>query len=772
MDIAKHKNLVSTRSPYLFVAVAGALLTVLAFLLVKELIHQRIEARFQSLSDTRINSLLREIKIAEAVVESQAILFSTADGIDRQQFSKFATPQLSRNRSLKALEWIPRVAANQRSHFESMAHDDGFPEFFIWELEGDQKAPVVLRANYYPVYYVEPMAGNQAAFGFDLASNPQRRDALDSAISSRGLTVTAPIKLVQETGAQWGALMLMPVFQTSLEGRENEGGEVSGFALAVFRIGELVNTAIQSSTQDVAGLHIHLLDTTDSSKPIPLFIEGLELSDSKEHVHGEFESLKSQRDIEVGGRRWSIELYVSDEFAAGESGWEILAVLVAGIATTLAILLYTRQQLVRTATIQEEVNRQTEILQASESRFRTLYEGTPIMLSSSDSDGRIVSVNAHWLAVLGYQYEEVVGLPVHDFMTEKSARYDREEIQAQLLSDGGVSNIPLHYVKKSGEVVDVVLHATAFYNDAGEFDYTLAALIDVTERNEIERGLRHAKARSESAEARLNQAIAAISDGFVYYDIDDRLAVCNDRYREIYAESADLLVVGNTFEKIVRTGAERGQYPEAIGRVDEWVAERMRRHRNPSGALEQELTSGRWVLIDERRTNDGGIVGIRTDITELKKRELQLTASEARYRHLYHKTPAMLHSIGADGRLIRVSDYWLSFFGYELADVIGHHLTEFMTEDSARYAREHAMPAFFAQGSIQNIEYQMLKKNGDIVDLLANAILTKDVEFESPRSITVLTDVTELKRAELELAQHRDNLKILVDERTRDLVQA
>ena len=130
--------------------------------------------------------------------------------------------------------------------------------------------------------------------------------------------------------------------------------------------------------------------------------------------------------------------------------------------------------------------------------------------------------------------------------------------------------------------------------------------------------------REQEARHRLYDAIEAVPDGFVYFDQEDRLALCNQRYREFYRESADLMVPGMRFEEALRAGVERGQYPAAIGNEEAWIADRLETHRNPQGPIEQELPDGRWMRIEERRTRDGGIVGFRTDITTLKEREFAL----------------------------------------------------------------------------------------------------------------------------------------------------
>ncbi|MBP5987091.1 MAG: response regulator [Azonexus sp.] len=123
--------------------------------------------------------------------------------------------------------------------------------------------------------------------------------------------------------------------------------------------------------------------------------------------------------------------------------------------------------------------------------------------------------------------------------------------------------------------------------------------------------------RLQDSQAMLRSAVDAIGEAFVIYDQDDRLAYCNEQYRAYYRTSADLLVPGMSFEEIIRGGAERGQYKEAVGRVDAWVVERMAAHRSGQTDLIQEIDGGRWLRIRERKTPEGFTVGFRIDITEL-----------------------------------------------------------------------------------------------------------------------------------------------------------
>ncbi len=129
---------------------------------------------------------------------------------------------------------------------------------------------------------------------------------------------------------------------------------------------------------------------------------------------------------------------------------------------------------------------------------------------------------------------------------------------------------------------------------------------------------------AESEATRLWQqfrdAVESITDGFALFDSDDRLVFCNRRFREIYSLSADQITPGRSFAEIVRAGVERGQYAEAVGREAAFIAERMESHASAE-PVEHQLNDGRWVRAVDRPMAGGGIVGIRTDITTLRRAE-------------------------------------------------------------------------------------------------------------------------------------------------------
>ncbi|WP_395703913.1 PAS-domain containing protein [Aquabacterium sp.] len=253
--------------------------------------------------------------------------------------------------------------------------------------------------------------------------------------------------------------------------------------------------------------------------------------------------------------------------------------------------------------------RRAEAAVAESERLMRLVTGnTPVRLAYFDGEARLRFANqAAWAffgggeANLGQTYEQMVG----------AERWQAQRVHVAGVLRGEPQTYEIESDSISGQRSYAIVNLTPDIRE-GRVQGFVAMATDVSQVKRAEREMRR-------AEALLRGAIDAVNEAFVLYDPEDRLVFCNDKYREMYATSADLIVPGNTFEHIIRTGAERGQYQEAIGRVDEWVAERLAQHRAANTSLVQQLGDGRWMRIVERRMADGHTVGFRIDITDLMR---------------------------------------------------------------------------------------------------------------------------------------------------------
>jgi PAS domain S-box-containing protein len=176
-----------------------------------------------------------------------------------------------------------------------------------------------------------------------------------------------------------------------------------------------------------------------------------------------------------------------------------------------------------------------------------------------------------------------------------------------------------------------------------------------------------------------------------------------------------------------------------------------------------------WMVMANRGLALLAIWGTAIPLALAKKTQESMQESGERYRKLYHDTPTMLHSLDAEGRLVGVSDYWLGVMGYERGEVIGRKIVEFLSEESRRRALETVLPALMETGRIADVPYQFVKKNGEVIDVLLSAAMEMDEAGKPFRSLSVVTDVTERKRAEEALRKAHDDLELRVFERTREL---
>ena len=193
------------------------------------------------------------------------------------------------------------------------------------------------------------------------------------------------------------------------------------------------------------------------------------------------------------------------------------------------------------------------------------------------------------------------------------------------------------------------------------------------------------------------------------------------------------------WQDTIRIGVERGDYPEAQGREEEWIAERLEKLHQPGERHEQTLADGRVVLIEERLTEDGGVIGLRVDITELKQRE-------ASFRLLFDSNPVPMIVCALDGeRILGVNDAAVEHYGYSRADF------EKLTIRGLQ-AFDNELPWMGDRSSDEQAArtWKHVRADGSLIDL---AIYSRQLVYgDQPAVLLALMDITERKRAEARLA--------------------
>lgn len=162
-------------------------------------------------------------------------------------------------------------------------------------------------------------------------------------------------------------------------------------------------------------------------------------------------------------------------------------------------------------------------------------------------------------------------------------------------------------------------------DEIGEMAQTVTLFRDsLIERDRLAEEREKAQAEARSAQEKLLEAIEAVTDAFALYDADDKLVISNSKYREMYEYLGLPIEKGISYETIISAAVNKKMIVAAQENEEQWLKERIVRHRNPTEPYEHLRADGKWLRINEQKTADGGIVGVFTDITEAKARETEL----------------------------------------------------------------------------------------------------------------------------------------------------
>jgi PAS domain S-box-containing protein len=366
-----------------------------------------------------------------------------------------------------------------------------------------------------------------------------------------------------------------------------------------------------------------------------------------------------------------------------------------------------------------------------------------------DADDRMVLCNSRYrelypgLADLmrpGLEFEHLIKTVAERGIVADAAARPQEWVEQRLARHRNPKGPFLHH-QWDGRWIQISERKT---QDGG----TVGVFTEVTELKRREEELAAARDRATEAQRRLVDAIESISEGFSLYDADDKLVIYNRRYRDMHGTgSIDVVKQGVSFEAILRNSTASGEIPDAEGRVEAWIAERLARHRDPKGTHIQHRSDGRWIQINERKTDDGGTVATYTDITDVKRAEQAIQESEQRLRVIAEAAPMAVAIVTFDDGIIRYANKRFSeLFELEGSSALGLQAKTFYADPQHR---ERFIDALTEHGHVESMEMLFKRAGGEEFWAL---IASQRVQFEGrPAMINGLADISDRKRMEGEL---------------------
>ena len=267
----------------------------------------------------------------------------------------------------------------------------------------------------------------------------------------------------------------------------------------------------------------------------------------------------------------------------------------------------------------------SEVLVAAQDRLVRLLSSAPAVIYSYRATGDFapIIISENIKNLLGYEPSEY--LENAEFWRSRVHPDDlaRVEAESRNLYKHGRHTVEYRFRKNDGTYCWVSDEQRLIRAGDGQPIEVIGSWSDVTRR-------RDAELASRRSEQRLTDAIESISEGFSLYDADDRLVICNSAYGKLLYPGMGTPAPGTPYETLVRNAAARGLVEEAKGRVEEWIAERLAKHRQPGEPLVQRRSNGRWIHVNERKTTEGGTVAVYTNITEIKRAEEEIRMANSK----------------------------------------------------------------------------------------------------------------------------------------------
>jgi len=303
----------------------------------------RMADAVEQLSDQAATDLGRNIALHQEVLEGvRSLVDATDDLADKdvlraKEFKAYTAEMLARFPTLQALSWNPLITEAELAAFvASQRAQPGLESFSVTERDADgNPRPVSPRPEYVVVAYIEPIAKNRSALGFDIFSNPTRAVAIETARTTGQPTATSPIDLVQESGKQKGMLALLPVYRGGVDPGTEAGRRAAlrGFAVGVYRLGDLMAETFRGRDWDT--VDVTLVDVSDRAKPVAIAGVPARKPASPDAVSAAPTATTSP--LDVYGRTWELTVRpTSAEFIDSRRGL-LVFLLLAALAVTLLL---------------------------------------------------------------------------------------------------------------------------------------------------------------------------------------------------------------------------------------------------------------------------------------------------------------------------------------------------------------------------------------------------------------------------------------------------
>lgn len=446
----------------------GISLSVLAALWVGRWEQLSRRQQFQQQISNLNTALQRSLNRYTDLLLSLGDFYRASDNqVSATEFALFAQRSLSSYPGIQALEWAPRILPEGRSQYEST-----LPPGSLGITESDDYGNL-RRARerpenevYIPVTYIEPLQGNQAALGYDLASDPTRRLALERARDTGKLAATARIRLVQETAdAQYSFLVFLPIYEQPASTPEERRQFLAGYVLGVFRVADVVEEALNDLDYDIdfyiydqtAVLDQRFLGFYESATQQVITIANQDIQNRLGQGSLCPTGATCTQIVSFGQREWSILFLPSPTYGNGWLPWGAIATLAIGLAITGSLAGYLWRSQVELDRTRELSELKLRFFSMASHELRTPLSTILITAQSLHSNGSQLTAEQQTKAVdrIHTSARRITQL-LDDILTLSRAEADKLEFAPSILDLEPFCQTILHEVQlitKTGQTI-------------------------------------------------------------------------------------------------------------------------------------------------------------------------------------------------------------------------------------------------------------------------------------------------------------------------------
>jgi PAS domain S-box-containing protein len=386
------------------------------------------------------------------------------------------------------------------------AQEEEFEDFMFTEsTETKEIVRAAERNEYVIVYYIEPLKTNKPVLGYNIASNPTRLKAIDKSFDNGTMSATDRITLVQETGEQFGILLLLPIYKQNvrLKNTEDRQKHRKGVVVEVLRIGDVIENALKDFSDE--GIDMYLYDLSAEEANRFLYFRPSHISGMTKQPHKKEEIQKDlywTRNFDVADRQWQILFSPSSFYLNSQQSLQAWIVLSVSLLLTCLLTYYLLRKLTYTAEIEQRVKKQTETnlelkkeimerkhieekLRERERRLQTIIETEPECVKVLSLDGILNDMNAAGLNMIEAEtLEQVAGQPIYALISPEYRDAYRKHIESVCLGNKASLAFEITGLKGTRRWLDT--QTVPLRNEKNEITGLLGITRDITNQKKLE----------------------------------------------------------------------------------------------------------------------------------------------------------------------------------------------------------------------------------------------------------------------------------------------